>query len=187
MTILQVYVAPHPILKKVADPVIEVNDEIRTLVVEMLETMYENDGIGLAAPQVGISKRVMVIDLDQNFELGEKQARKGNPRAFINPEIIWESEDTRIFNEGCLSVPGQFADIARSDKVKIKYLDQNGEAHEEELDDMLATAVQHELDHLDGILFIDHLSALKRNMLLKKLKKFLRINEEDMEESHVTL
>lgn len=187
MTILQIYVAPHPILKKVADPVVEVNDEVRALVDNMLETMYENDGIGLAAPQVGESKRILVIDLDQNFELGDKQARKGNPRVFINPEVIWESEDMRVFNEGCLSVPGQYADITRSDKVKIKFLDRDGKEHEEELDDMLATAVQHEMDHLNGVLFIDHLSVLKRSMLLKKLKKFLKINEEDMAESHVTL
>ncbi len=187
MTILQIYVAPHPVLKKVADPVEKVDDKIRTLIDNMLETMYENDGIGLAAPQVGISKRIVVIDLDQNFELSEKQARKGKPRVFINPEVTWETEDTRVFNEGCLSVPGQYADVARADKIKIKFMDYDGAEHEAEIDDMLATAIQHEIDHLDGILFIDHLSNLKRNILLKKLKKFLKTNEPDMEESHVIL
>jgi len=187
MTLLQIYVAPHPVLKKKAEPVTGgVTDDLRKLMDDMLETMYESDGIGLAAPQVGVSKRVIVMDLNQ--KRGDDippQERRGKPQYFVNPEILWSSEDLRIYNEGCLSVPGQYADVARPDKVRVKYLDYDGTAQEIEADALLATCLQHEMDHLDGILFIDHLSSLKRDMLLRKLKKFTKEFEEDLEKTHV--
>jgi peptide deformylase len=188
MTVLRIYVAPHPVLKKKADPVEKVTDEDRKLMDDMLETMYVTDGIGLAAPQVGVSKRIIVMDIEQRRgeDLTPEQKR-GNPRYFVNPEITWESEDLRVYNEGCLSVPGQYADVTRPDKVKVKYLDYDGKAQEIEADQMLATCIQHELDHLNGILFIDHLSTLKKDMLMRKLKKFTRDNSEEMAESHVLL
>lgn len=187
MTLLQVYVAPHPVLKKKAEPVTDgVTDDLRKLMDDMLDTMYSCDGIGLAAPQVGVSKRVLVLDIDQQREedIASKEKR-GKPQFFVNPEIIWSSEDLRIYNEGCLSVPGQYADITRSDKVRIKYLNYNGKTQEIEADDLLATALQHEMDHLNGVLFIDHLSSMKRSILMRKLKKFTKENKEDMAENYV--
>lgn len=186
MTVLQIYVAPHPVLKKKAEPVASVTDDLRKLMDDMLETMYATDGIGLAAPQVGVSKRILVLDIDQpKGENLTPQQKRGKPQCFINPEIIWSSEDLRIYNEGCLSVPGQYAEVARPDKVRVKYIDYDGKAQEIEADTLLATCLQHEMDHLNGILFIDHLSTLKRDMLMRKLKKFVKENEEDMAKSHV--
>lgn len=187
MTVLQVYVAPHPVLKKKAEPVTGgVTDKLRKLMDDMLDTMYACDGIGLAAPQVGVSQRVIVMDLDQQRDEDLAPAEKrGKPQFFVNPEITWCSEDLRVYNEGCLSVPGQYADVTRPDKVRIKYLDYDGKAREVEADGLLATCIQHEMDHLDGILFVDHLSTLKRDMLMRKLKKFTKENEEDLAKSHI--
>lgn len=187
MTVLQIYVAPHPVLKKKAEAVTGgIAPDIRKLMDDMLETMYANDGIGLAAPQVGASKRVIVMDIDQ--KKGEDippQERRGRPQFFVNPEIISVSEDLRIYNEGCLSVPGQYAEITRPDKIRVKFLDYDGKAQEIDAFGLLATCLQHEMDHLEGILFVDHLSTLKRNMLMRKLKKFTKENEEDMAKSHI--
>jgi peptide deformylase len=185
MTVLQIYVAPHPVLKKIAEPVERVTDNHRKLMDDMLETMYVTDGIGLAAPQVGVSQRIIVMDLDQPKGEEDPQKRRVNPRFFVNPEIVWESEDLRVYNEGCLSVPGQYADVTRPDKVRIKFLDYNGKAQEIEADGLLATCIQHEMDHLNGILFVDHLSSLKRDILMRKLKKFTKENIEDLAKSHV--
>jgi peptide deformylase len=188
MTVLRIYVAPHPVLKKKAEPVKSVTDKDRKLMDDMLETMYATDGIGLAAPQVGESKRILVLDIEQ--KKGDDlppQERRGNPRFFINPEIVSSSEDLRVYNEGCLSVPGQYAEVVRPDKIRVKYLDYNGKSHEIDADGLLATCLQHEIDHLDGILFVDHLTKLKRDILLRKLKKFTKENEEEMAESHVLL
>lgn len=187
MTVLKIYVAPHPVLKKIAEPVAKVTDEDRKLMDDMLDTMYATDGIGLAAPQVGISKRIVVMDLEQPREEEDWTKRRTKPLFFVNPEITWESEDMRVYQEGCLSVPGQYADVTRPDKIKIKFLDYDGKAQEIEADGLLATCLQHEMDHLNGILFIDHLSTLKRDMLLRKLKKFTKENEAEMAESHVLL
>jgi peptide deformylase len=179
-------VAPHPVLKKKAEPVAAVTDELRKLMDDMLETMYATDGIGLAAPQVGVSKRVLVLDIDQpKGDDLTPQERRGKPQFFVNPEIIWSSEDLRVYNEGCLSVPGQYAEVTRPDKVRVKFLDYDGKAQEIEADTLLATCLQHEMDHLNGILFVDHLSTLKRDMLMRKLKKFVKENEEDMAKSHI--
>ena len=188
MAILQIYVAPHPVLKKKAAPVAGgVTDDLRRLMDDMLETMYASDGIGLAAPQVGVSKRILVLDIDQPRGPAEVpvEQKRGRPQYFVNPEIIWSSEDLRIYNEGCLSVPGQYADVTRPDKIRVKFLDYDGKAQEIEADGLLATALQHEMDHLDGILFVDHLSTLKRDIVMRKLKKFTKENEEDLARSHI--
>ncbi len=188
MTVLKIYVAPHPVLKKKAEPVAKVTDKDRKLMDDMLETMYATDGIGLAAPQVGVSKRILVLDVEQKRDDDiPPQERRVKPLCFVNPEIIWESEDRRVYNEGCLSVPGQYAEVARPDKVRVKYLDYDGKEREIEADKLLATCLQHEMDHLDGILFVDHLSTLKRDIVMRKLKKYKKENEEEMAESHVLL
>lgn len=186
MTVLQIYVAPHPVLKKKAEPVENgVTDELRQLMDDMVETMYACDGIGLAAPQVGVSQRVLVIDIDQPRDASTPAEKRGKPQYFVNPEILWSSEDLRIYNEGCLSVPGQYADVTRPDKIRIRYLDYHGKQQEMDVDGLLATCLQHEMDHLNGILFVDHLSTLKRDMLMRKLKKFTKDNIEDLEKTHV--
>jgi len=188
MTILQIYVAPHPVLKKKTEEVTEVTNDIRKIMDNMLETMYINNGVGLAAPQVGISQKIIVIDAQQNKgENLSPEERRGNPMFFINPEIIWESEDSRVYNEGCLSLPGQYADITRADRVKVNFIDYDGMPQEIEIDDFLATVIQHEIDHLNGILFVDHLSKVKKDIVLRKLKKFVKEYEEDMAESHIIL
>lgn len=190
MALLPIYVAPHPVLKKPAEPVAAVTDEIRTLIKDMFETMYATRGIGLAAPQVGHSLRVLVMDVEQSGgesgEDGEAAAlTPGKPIAVINPEIVWSSDEQNVYEEGCLSIPGQYAEVERPEKVRVKYLDENGQPQEMEADGLLATCVQHEIDHLDGVLFVDHLSSLKRDMLMRKLKKWTREHEEDMKESYV--
>ncbi len=164
MAQLKLYEYPHPILKKKAEKVDKVDDELRKLLDDMLETMYADNGCGLAAPQIGISKRLIVIDI-----AGEGE--KPQPMYFINPEIVWASDEKEISEEGCLSVPGQRAEVERPASVRIKYLDYNGAAQEILAEDFLAVAAQHEIDHLDGILYIDRISRLKRQMLLKKLEK----------------
>ena len=189
MTVLRIYVAPHPVLKKKAEPVTGgVTPKLKKLMDDMIETMYATDGIGLAAPQVGESVRLLVLDIEQ--KRGDDlspQERRGNPRCFINPEIISASEDLRVYNEGCLSVPGQYADVTRPDKIRVKFIDYDGKNQEIDADGLLATCLQHEMDHLDGVLFVDHLTKLKRDMLMRKLKKYTKENEEDMAESHVLL
>lgn len=169
MTKLKIYEYPHPILKKKAVQLEkeEFNAELKRLLEDMLETMYAEAGVGLAAPQVGISKRVVVIDVEQDEEGGEP----GNPLYFVNPEIIWRSEEKVCGPEGCLSVPDQRAEVERFAAVKVRYFTPEGEEKELEAEGFLAIAVQHELDHLDGILYIDRISRLKRQMLVKKLQK----------------
>jgi peptide deformylase len=164
MTIRKILTEPDPFLRQKSTNVEEVNDEIRKLMNDMLETMYHAPGIGLAAIQVGIPKRVIVIDLSRAEE--EKK-----PLYFINPEIITNSDNNAAYEEGCLSVPGQFAEISRPDKCKVKYLDYNGKAKILDAQGLLATCLQHEIDHLEGILFIDYLSKLKKGMIIKKLSK----------------
>ncbi|BDW87298.1 MULTISPECIES: peptide deformylase [Thalassospira] len=164
MALREILIVPDPRLKKECEPVEEVNDEIKTLLNDMLETMYAAPGIGLAAPQIGVMKRVVVMDVSDDKD-------KPEPLKLINPEIIWESEETSIYQEGCLSIPEQYADVERPAEVGMRYMDENGETHEIEADGLLATCIQHEIDHLDGVLFTDYLSALKRNMILKKVQK----------------
>jgi peptide deformylase len=170
MTIRPILTVPDPRLKAVSKDVDRVDDEIRRLIDDMADSMYEADGIGLAAVQIGVPKRVIVIDLDQ------KEGKK-NPRAFINPKILWASEEMAVFEEGCLSVPEVWDDVERPARIKAEYLDRDGNTQVLEADGMLATCLQHEMDHLEGILFIDHLSKLKRSMVLKKLQKAKRLQE----------
>ena len=169
MAILPIIETPDPRLRTISKPVEAVDAELRRLMDDMLETMYDAPGIGLAAIQVGVPKRVLVIDLQEEEDSEGKPVRQ--PRFFVNPEIVWQSDEAKIYNEGCLSVPEMYAEVERPDRVRATWLDYDGKRHEEELDGLLATCLQHEMDHLDGILFIDHLSKLKRDMLLKKLEK----------------
>ena len=164
MTIRKILIEPDPFLRQKSIKVEEVNDEIRTLMDDMLDTMYNAPGIGLAAIQVGVAKRIIVIDLSRNDE-------KKTPLYFVNPEIITNSDNDSTYEEGCLSVPGQFAEINRPDKCKVKYLDYNGNEEILDAEGLLATCIQHEIDHLEGILFIDYLSKLKKSMIIKKLSK----------------
>ena len=172
MAILPIIEAPDPRLKLISKPVKTVDDAVRALIADMFETMYDAPGIGLAAIQVGVPKRILVIDLQEKEEEGGEAIRA--PRVFINPEILEESEELSVYNEGCLSVPEQYADIARPAVVKARWLDGDGNEHIEELDGLIATCLQHEMDHLQGILFIDHLSRLKRDMIVKRLNKLRR-------------
>ncbi len=173
MAILPIVEAPDPRLKTVSEPVDGVDDALRTLIADMFETMYDAPGIGLAAIQVGVPKRILVIDLQE--EEGEEGKPIRDPRVFINPEIVETAEDMRAYEEGCLSVPDQFAEIDRPDWCVARWLDEDSEQHEERLEGLLATCLQHEMDHLEGILFIDHLSRMKRQMVLKKLEKARRL------------
>ncbi|KKJ77878.1 peptide deformylase [Kiloniella litopenaei] len=164
MAILDIVIAPDPVLKTVCEPVKEVNDEIRELLKNMLETMYKAPGIGLAACQVGVTKRVIVVDVSDDKE-------ENQPYCMVNPEITWESDEYSVYQEGCLSLPEQYADVERPAAIKLRYLDETGKQIELEADGLLATCIQHEIDHLDGVLFVDHISKLKRGMIMKKLKK----------------
>ena len=164
MTIRKILTEPDPFLRQKSIKVEVVDNEIRSLMDDMLETMYNAPGIGLAAIQIGVPKRVIVIDISQ-----DKEEKK--PFYFVNPELIANSNNNAIYEEGCLSVPGQFAEINRPDKCKIKYLDYNGKEQILNAEGLLATCVQHEMDHLEGILFIDYLSKLKKTMIAKKLSK----------------
>ena len=168
MALLPIIETPDPRLRVISQPVERVDDDLRALMNDMLETMYDAPGIGLAAIQVGVPKRVLVIDLQREGE-DEKPVR--DPMYFVNPEIIWESDELASYSEGCLSVPEMYGDVDRPAKVRAKWLDYDGIAHQEEIDGLLATCLQHEMDHLEGVLFIDHLSKLKRDMLFKKLAK----------------
>ena len=165
MAKLDIRIAPDPVLKRKADPVTTVDSGIRTLMDDMLETMYDAPGIGLAAPQVGVLKRVVVLDIADKDE-------PPDPMRLINPELVWTSAEARTHQEGCLSLPEQYADVTRPERCRIRYLDADGVSHELDAEGMLATCLQHELDHLDGILFTDHLSSLKRSMIMKKLAKW---------------
>ena len=177
MTILPIIEAPDPRLRVVSAPVAAVDDGLRRLMDDMLATMYDAPGIGLAAVQVGVPKRVVVIDLQRRGEVveeGVEPADVRDPQFFVNPEIVWESDEAGIYNEGCLSVPELFGDVVRPLRVRAKWLGYDGAPQEAELDGLMATCLQHELDHLEGVLFFDHLSKLKRDMIVKKLTKAKR-------------
>ena len=164
MAIRQILVEPNKILRTKSTLVDKVDKDLQILMDDMLETMYAAPGIGLAAIQIGVAKRIIVLDI------APKDSPR-NPMYFINPEIVQKSENHSTYEEGCLSVPGQFAEIDRPEKCHIKYLDYNGEKKEIKAEGMLATCIQHEMDHLEGILFIDYLSKLKKTMIIKKLSK----------------
>ena len=183
MAIREILEVPDPRLKVVSEPVTSFDDELKTLVADMFETMYDAPGIGLAAIQVGVPLRVLVIDLQPEDEDAEPvacdhdghhhhhQPTKKEPRVFINPKILDPSDDHAVYNEGCLSVPEIYAEVERPARIRARWQDLDGKQYDEEIDGLLATCLQHEMDHLEGILFIDHLSRLKRQMVLKKLEK----------------
>lgn len=173
MAILPILEVPDPRLRVISKPVETIDDDLRRLVADMLETMYDAPGIGLAAIQVGVPKRLIVIDLQEQEEDEEGNKRTiRDPRVFINPEFYDPAENTSVYNEGCLSVPDQYADVERPAAVNARWMDMDGVRHDDRIEGMLATVLQHEMDHLEGIIFIDHLSRLKRDMVLKKLAKF---------------
>ncbi len=164
MAILPIIVAPDPRLKLTCAPVAKVDAKVARLMDDMLETMYAAPGIGLAAPQVGVHKRVIVIDT-------AKPDEKPQPLKLANPELVATSEELKSWDEGCLSLPEHYAEVVRPARVAVRYLDEHDKTREIEADGVLAVCLQHEMDHLDGILFVDHVSALKRNMILRKLRK----------------
>jgi peptide deformylase len=164
MALLPILTAPDPALKKTSEPVKQVDASIRKLMDDMLETMYHAPGIGRAAPLVGVLKRVIVLDL-------AREGEEPQPLRIANPEVVWVSDDDATYNEGCLSVPEHYADVVRPAACRVKYLDQDNKQQEIAAEGLLATCLQHEIDHLDGVLFIDHLTSLKRNMILRKLLK----------------
>ncbi len=172
MALLRIYETPDPVLRQISTPVETVDDDLRALIADMFETMYDAPGIGLAAVQVGVPKRLLVMDLQESADPEDPDSPVvKEPRVFINPEVLWASETTVPYTEGCLSVPDQYAEVLRPDRIRARWLDEHGETHEQELDGLLAVCLQHEMDHLEGVLFIDHLSKLKRDMVLKKLAK----------------
>jgi peptide deformylase len=185
MAIREIIEIPDPLLKQVSAPVERFDDELKTLVADMFETMYDAPGIGLAAIQVGVPLRVLVIDLQEpdpdpdaepdhcdDHGCGhDHRPVKRTPRVFINPEILDPSEELSVYSEGCLSVPEIYAEVERPARIRARWQDLDGAVHEEEMDGLMATCLQHEIDHLEGILFVDHLSRLKRQMALKKLEK----------------
>lgn len=164
MAIRQIIEAPDPLLKVISEPVEAVDDDLRQLIDDMVETMYAAPGIGLAAIQVGVPKRVLVLDIANDEE-------EPDPRYFINPEIVWTSDELAIYNEGCLSLPEYYAEVERPAACRVEYLDYDGNRQTLEASGLIATCIQHECDHLEGILFVDHLSSLKRDMILRKLAK----------------
>lgn len=174
MAILPILEAPHPVLRTISTPVEAIDDALHRLIDDMFETMYDAPGIGLAAIQVGVPKRLLVMDLQEPESEEEGAPVVKRPMVFINPQIIEGSAELSIYNEGCLSVPDQFAEVERPATVRASWMDRDGRIHEETLDGLLATCLQHEMDHLEGVLFIDHLSKLKRDMVLKKLAKARR-------------
>ena len=195
MALRTILIAPDARLKAVSESVAEVTEEIRALMDDMLETMYAAPGIGLAAIQIGVAQRVIVIDLgkrsdadekddDEDFEddeeaEDEEKKFEPNPLFFVNPEIVWASDELVVCEEGCLSVPDFYDEVERPARVKVRYLDYHGRAQEVDAEGMLAVCLQHEMDHLEGTLFIDHLSRLKREMMLKKLIKAKKAAERE--------
>jgi peptide deformylase len=167
MALLPIITAPDPRLKIKARPVAMVDAKVRRLMDDMLETMYHSIGIGLAAPQVGAAQRVLVVDV-------AREGEPPQPMRIANPEILWHSDETMLNNEGCLSLPEHYADVARPAAIRLRYLDHENEIREIDAKGLLATCLQHEIDHLDGVLFVDHISALKRGMILRKLAKSKR-------------
>ena len=172
MALRDIIILPDKRLRSVSKPVVAIGDEIRTLVADMFETMYEAPGIGLAAIQIGIPSRVIVMDLS-------KREAEAEPRVFINPEITWSSEEQSLYEEGCLSIPDVHEDVERPARVKIRYLDLEGKPHEEDAEGLFATCIQHEVDHVNGVLFVDHISKLKRERIIKKFTKAAKKAEKD--------
>jgi peptide deformylase len=172
MALRSILKLPDPRLRLVSTPVKKVDDQLRRLVEDMFETMYDAPGIGLAAIQIGVSERIVTMDLAKKDEPPER-------RVFINPELVWSSDDKAIREEGCLSIPEYYEEVERPSQVKVRYLDLDGTPQEIAADGLFATCLQHEIDHLNGVLFIDHLSKLKRNMVIKKFTKAAKREAEE--------
>ncbi|MCX7340185.1 MAG: peptide deformylase [Hyphomicrobiales bacterium] len=164
MAVLPLVILPDPLLKQVSKPVTAVTPEIRKLAADMLDTMYDAPGIGLAAVQVGVLIRIITVDLGKTDE--ERQ-----PIVFLNPEIVWEADERGVYEEGCLSIPEFYEEVERPATVRVRYTDLDGKPHEIEADGLMATCIQHEIDHLNGVLFIDHISKLKRDRCVKRFIK----------------
>jgi peptide deformylase len=183
MAVHDILIIPDKRLRLKSEPVKAVNKSVRALIDDMFETMYAAPGIGLAAIQIGVPQRVVTMDLAKKDE--PKQ-----PQVFINPEVVWASDEKATYEEGCLSIPEYYEEVERPKAVKVKFLDADLRLQEIEADGLLATCLQHEIDHINGVLFIDHISKLKRDMVMKKFKKFARKTEgvkplaEDQEPSH---
>ncbi len=171
MAILSIIEIPDPRLKLVSEPVAHVDASVRKLMDDMMETMYDAPGIGLAAIQVAVAKRVLVLDV-------AREGEEPQPLFIANPEIVWASEELNVYQEGCLSIPDYYGDVERPSRVRVRYLDRDGKVQEMNADGLLATCVQHEIDHLNGVLFIDHLSRLKRERVMKKYTKAARLRSE---------
>ncbi len=171
MTVLPILIAPDPRLKVTSDPVDTVDGNIRRLMDDLVETMRSADGIGLAAPQVAVAKRVIVVAAPRGDDDDDGEGRSKDPLCMANPEIVWKSDTIETHEEGCLSLPEHFAEVKRPISVRVRYRDRNNETCEIEAGELLGTCIQHEMDHLDGILFVDHISMLKRKMILRKLTK----------------
>ena len=173
MAIRRIYETPDPVLRQISKPVETFDCELKTLVADMFETMYAAPGIGLAAVQVGEPIRLLVIDLQEPEDPEDPESPSVKvPKVFINPEVLWHSDTEVPYTEGCLSIPEQYAEVMRPDRIRARWSDENGKSYEEEIEGLLAVCLQHEMDHLNGVLFIDHLSRLKRDMVLKKLTKW---------------
>lgn len=169
MTVLTLVTYPDPRLREKSKPVEQVDDEIRRILDDMVETMYASNGIGLAAVQVGILKRILVMDVEQ-----DEDGNPGNPLKIINPEIIWRSDMEKGFEEGCLSFPGQYAEVERPAEVKVQYTDEHGQLRTMHAEGMLSVCIQHEIDHLNGVTFPDYLSRIKRDMIQRKVRKTIK-------------
>ena len=168
MALRNILIRPDPRLKKVADPVASVNDDLRRLADDMLETMYHAPGIGLAAPQVAVMDRLIVMDCEKDADATPA------PMVLINPAVVWSSDDVSVYDEGCLSLPDQYAEVERPAEVEVEWMGLDGKIHRERFDGLWATCVQHEIDHLEGKLFIDYLKPLKRQMITRKMQKLKR-------------
>lgn len=167
MAKLPIVIAPDPVLKQACAPVSDITDDIRARLDDMLETMYAAPGIGLSAPQVADGRRLIVCDV-------AREGEPAQPFKMVNPEIVWRSDEKVVAEEGCLSIPDQYGEVPRFREIKVSYLDPDGEVQEVEADGLFSACIQHEIDHLDGVLFIDYLTPLKRNMILRKMKKLKR-------------
>lgn len=168
MAVLPIITAPDKRLKVKSEPVAAVDAEMAKLMDDMLETMYLAPGVGLAAPQIGVTKRIIVVDVAKDPDARE-------PYRMANPELVWTSDELSTYEEGCLSLPEHYADVERPDSIRVKYLDETNTKRELDADGLLATCIQHEMDHLEGVLFVDHITSIKRNMILRKLKKLKKM------------
>ena len=180
MAILPLVIAPDPRLKTKSSPIEKVDDDVRMLAKDMLETMYHERGIGLAAVQVGVLKRLLVADITWR----EEEGRPGEQYVLINPEIIVNDAEQSTYKEGCLSFPDQFAEVTRPASVRVRYLDLDGKPQEKQFDGLLATCIQHEIDHLNGVVFVDHISLVKRDIILRKLTKLKKQGAFDHDHVH---